>query len=258
MVKKIWNSLGYFKYRWKNQVKEWIHGKEEQFHFDLDLIAPMVKTAYYNPKPFGWNTRVMFIERVVEYPLAFQALPPEPITVLDIGSGDSPFPYHLACLGHSVHSVDILPYPLHHPNIQHHQCDAMHLPFGDNSYPLVTAISSLEHFGLGGYGDPVKADAPFQARDEIRRVLQPRGKFIVSLPVGNEYDSVKSIKANYSVFTLERLSRFTEGFQVVDQRFFHHMDHHWLPCSPHEAFRHDSYSRGTMAIVFMVLTKSVP
>jgi hypothetical protein len=36
------------------------------------------------------------------------------------------------------------------------------------------------------------------------------------------------------------------------------MDHHWLPCSPHEAFRHDSYSRGTMAIVFMVLTKSVP
>jgi SAM-dependent methyltransferase len=255
LIKKIWNALGLVKYRWKNQVKEWIYGREEQFHYDLRLIGPMVRTAYYNPKPFAFNTRVMLLERVVEYPLAFQSLPLEPATILDVGSGNSPFPYHLACLGHTVHTVDILPYPLHHPNIIEHQCDAMNLPFGNESYKFVTAISSLEHFGLGGYSDPVKVDAPFQARQEVRRVLKNKGTFIVSFPVGRESDPVKSKKANYRVFTPALHSRFIHGFNVAQQRFFQHADHHWLPCTGREAFGRDSYSQGTMAIVFMVLTK---
>lgn len=257
MIKKIRNTLGYFKYRWKNQLREWFGNKQTQFHYDLKHIEPIVRTAYYNPKPFGFNTRVMLIERVVEYPLAFQTLPSNPTAILDIGSGNSPFPYHLACLGHTVHAVDILPYPLEHQNIVQVRCDAMKLPYGDESFSYVTAISSLEHFGLGGYGDPVESNAPFRARDEICRVLQKKGVFIVSLPVGIENDPIKSKNVNYSVFTQSLLDRFTDGFQINQTRFFQHLNHNWIPCAQADAFSRDSYSQGTTAIVFMTLSKPV-
>jgi SAM-dependent methyltransferase len=249
------NWLGHTKYRAKNLIVEWIKGRETQFHYDLGVIEPIVRTAYYNPKPFGFKTRCMITERVVEYPLTFQALPVESTLILDIGSGNSPLPYHLACLGHTVHAVDILPYPLQHPNIQQVRCDAMRLPYDDETFSYVTAISSLEHFGLGGYGDPVEEDAPFRARDEIRRVLKKGGKLIISLPVGRESEALKTKKSNYTVFVPSLLSRFVEDFKVIQQRFYQHVEHNWMSCTEKVAFSRDSYSQGVMAIVFLVLTK---
>lgn len=247
--------LGHAKYRAKNMIVEWARGRETQFHYDLGVIEPIVRTAYYNPKPFGFKTRCMITERVVEYPLTFQALPGEPTLILDIGSGHSPLPYHLACLGHTVHAVDILPYPLHHPNMQQIRCDAMRLPYDDETFSYVTAISSLEHFGLGGYGDPVEENAPFRARDEIHRVLKRGASLIVSVPVGSAIDAIKSRKTNYNVFTPPLLSRLTEGFEVTLQRFFQYVGHNWIPCTESEAFTRDSYFQGVMAIVFLTLRK---
>jgi len=255
MIKKIWKGLGHVKYRAKNLLLEWIEGKETQFHFDLRVIQPIVRTAYYSPKPFGFKTRCMITERVVEYPLTFQALPSKPSLILDVGSGNSPLAYHLACLGHTVHAVDILPYPLQHPNIQQIRCDAMRLPYDDETFSYVTAISSLEHFGLGGYGDPAGEDAPFRARDEIRRVLKRGARLIVSVPVGSANDPIRSRKTNYSVFSRPLLSRFTEGFEVTLQRFFQHVGHNWSPCTESEAFSRDSYTHGVMAVVFLTLRK---
>jgi SAM-dependent methyltransferase len=255
MMKRLLGALGSAKYAMKNWVLERTKGRETQFHFDLDVIEPIVRTAYYNSKPFGFTTRCMITERVVEYPLTFQALPFHPTAILDIGSGNSPLPYHLACLGHTVHVVDILPYPLQHPNIFRLRCDAMRLPYHDDAFEYVTAISSLEHFGLGGYGDPVQADAVFKARDEIRRVMKDGAKLIVSLPVGKENDPNESKKINYIVFTSQLLSRFTQGFDVLLLRFFQHVNHNWIPCTDLEAFGTDSLSQGVASVAFLTLAK---
>jgi len=255
MFRRIWRAVGRVKYRAKNMFREWLRGREVQFHYNLQLIEPIVRTAYYNAKPFGFKTRCMLTERVVEYPLTFQTLPSKAVTILDIGSGSSPLPYHLACLGHTVHAVDILPYPLHHPNIVEVRCDAMRLPYGEKTFRYVTAISSLEHFGLGGYGDPVEENAPFRARDEISRVLRRDGVLITSLPVGKETRPQRSREVNYQVFTSSLVSRFTKGFAVTTQRFYQHVDHNWTPCAASDAFSRDSYSQGVMAIVFLVMQK---
>jgi SAM-dependent methyltransferase len=255
MIKKLVSALGRAKYATKNLLLEWTKGRESRFDLNLSVLEPIVRTAYYNSKPFGFRTRCMITERIVEYPLTFQALPSQPTTILDIGSGNSPLPYHLACLGNKVHVVDIMPYPLRHPNIFQLRCDAMQLPYDDDTFEYVTAISSLEHFGLGGYGDPVRADASFEARDEIRRVMKDCGKLIVSLPVGKPSDPNESKKVNYVVFTSQHLSRFTQGFDAILIRFFQHMEHTWIPCTDSEAFGRDSVSHGVAAVAFLILAK---
>jgi SAM-dependent methyltransferase len=247
--------LGQVKYRAKNQIREWMFGKEEQYNYDLRHILSIVRTAYYNPKPIGFKTRVMLTERVVEYPFVFQAVPKDPTTILDIGSGDSPLPYHLASLGHQVYTVDVLPYPLTHPNLHSHQCDALRLPFADETFPIAIAISSLEHFGLGGYGDPVVPDAPFQAKEAILKATKSRGRIIVTLPVGKEMDPEKSRRTNYWVFTESLLNRFMARTGIVDKKFFTVRDHHWLPCSQNDAMRVDAYAKGVSAIAALILEK---
>ena len=255
MFKALRRSLGLIKYRLKNQWKEWRNGREEQFHFDIRFIEPLVRTAYYNPKPIGFSTRVMLTERVVEYPLTFQALPANPTTVLDVGSGNSPLPYHLACTGHSTVAVDFLSYPIQHPNLTALRCDATKLPFRNETFRYVTAISSLEHFGLGGYGDPILADGPLQARTEILRVLKPGGSLIVSLPVGSKRKQQGTSQLDYHVFSRTDLKGFTKGFKISTIRFFHYIEYTWMPCSEIEAFSHDSERERNTAIVFMRLTK---
>lgn len=255
MLKSLWTALGQAKYRLKNQWKELTQGKEDQFHFDIRFIEPLVRTAYYSPKPVGFSTRVMITERVVEYPLTFQALPAKPTNILDIGSGNSPLPYHLACVGHSTVAVDFHPYPMHHPNLTALRCDATRLPLKDATFPYVTAISSLEHFGLGGYGDPVLVNGPLKVRTEILRVLEPGGMLIVSLPVGVERKLGKLNPQSYHVLSREYLQSFVEGFRIQLIRFFHHIEHTWMPCSESEAFERDSERTGNTAIVFMTLTK---
>lgn len=255
-IHAIWKVLGQFKYRSKNQIREWVQGKEEHFNYDLSFIQPIVRTAYYNPKPIGFKTRVMLTERVVEYPVAFQAIPKQPTKILDVGSGNSPFPYHLASLGHEVHTVDVLPYPLSHPNLYTHQCDALKLPFEPETFWVATAISSLEHFGLGGYGDPVMSDAPFQAKEAILKTLKPQGIFILSLPVGKEMNLEKSRKTNYWVFIEPLLNRFVEKTKIIESKFFILRDHHWIPGSLNEAMSIDAYSYGVGAIVILILEKN--
>lgn len=247
-------ALGGLKYRLKNLVREWRNGPDRHFPFDLRIIGPMVRTAYYNPKPVGLRTRVMLTERVVEYPSVFQLLPAAPSTILDVGSGDSPLPYQMASLGHTVHAVDVLPYPLQHPNLHHRQCDALHLPFDSNTFPFATAISALEHFGLGGYGDPVAPDAPFAAKDEIVRVLAPGGRLLASFPVGLAMDRA-AIGANYVVFTRPLLDRFVRGTGVVEERYYRLSGPHWLPCTAEEALGVDSYTHGAAAVVLLLLEK---
>ena len=54
----------------------------------------------------------------------------------------------------------------------------------DNSLESISALCSVEHFGLGRYGDPIEPDAWEKALRAFQRVLKPGGKLYFSVPVG--------------------------------------------------------------------------
>ncbi len=53
-------------------------------------------------------------------------------------------------------------------------------------FDAAISISSIEHDGLGRYGDPIDPDGDLRAMKEIRRLLKPDGRLYLSVPVGRD------------------------------------------------------------------------
>jgi ubiquinone/menaquinone biosynthesis C-methylase UbiE len=58
--------------------------------------------------------------------------------------------------------------------------------FADESVESLSALCSLEHFGLGRYGDPVDPEAHKKAMASIERVMKPKGNVYISVPIAKQ------------------------------------------------------------------------
>ena len=59
----------------------------------------------------------------------------------------------------------------------------MSLPFADNSLESVSCMHTVEHIGLGRYGDPLDPDGDLKAIEELKRVTAPGGNLLFVTPV---------------------------------------------------------------------------
>lgn len=111
----------------------------------------------------------------------------KPESHFDIGSRIDGFISHLMLLKIPVTLIDIRPLDKKIPGVDFYQSDATELKgIQDNSIESLSALCSLEHFGLGRYGDSIDPEACFKAFKEIQRVVKPGGYIYLSLPVGKE------------------------------------------------------------------------
>jgi SAM-dependent methyltransferase len=54
----------------------------------------------------------------------------------------------------------------------------------DSEFDLVTCLSTIEHVGLGRYGDPIDPWGDVKMAASLRRILKPGGLLLLSFPVG--------------------------------------------------------------------------
>ncbi len=132
-------------------------------------------------------------ERVVEYPWAFSRLPEG--AILDAGSTFN-FAHVLDAALPRVDSLTIVtlaPEPRAFPErgVEYVYGDLGDLPFEDSSFDCCVSISTLEHVGMDNtiYGDDGDAAADpdahlAQALAEIRRVLKPGARLLITVPYG--------------------------------------------------------------------------
>lgn len=105
----------------------------------------------------------------------------------DIGSRLSGFIAHVLSSGIPVKMIDIRPLPAAIEGLETIVDDATTLrQFEDNSIESLSALCSLEHFGLGRYGDPINPEACFICFEAIKRKLMPGVHVYISVPVGRE------------------------------------------------------------------------
>ena len=62
--------------------------------------------------------------------------------------------------------------------------DLLSLPFPDDSVESLSCMHTIEHIGLGRYGDKIDPDGDLKALKEISRVIAPSGNFIFVTPIG--------------------------------------------------------------------------
>lgn len=105
----------------------------------------------------------------------------------DIGSRLDGFIAHVLSFGVPVKMIDIRTFPGQIDGLETIVDDATHLTeFADNSIGSLSALCSLEHFGLGRYGDPIDPEACFICFNNIQRKLRREGNFYLAVPVGRE------------------------------------------------------------------------
>lgn len=105
----------------------------------------------------------------------------------DIGSRIDGFIAHLLSAGIDVTMIDIRKFPGEIEHLHTIMDDATNLhQIGDESIESMSALCSLEHFGLGRYGDIVDPEACFRCFDNIQKKLKKGGRLYISLPIGSD------------------------------------------------------------------------
>lgn len=131
-------------------------------------------------------------ERIVELPFAMGALSRlEPgARILDIGSAESTFPLSAASLGYRVTAIDQRPLAYSHPNLESHATLLEDWDGPSELFAGVFLISTIEHVGLGAYGEDPYGDPEHGAGADLAflqragTLLSPEGLLVLTVPCG--------------------------------------------------------------------------
>jgi hypothetical protein len=115
-----------------------------------------------------------------------------PIKHVDIGSRVDGFVAHVASF-RNCEVFDVRPLSTAVPGVVFRQADLMNstsLPTtaqGEEGYcDSLSCLHTIEHFGLGRYGDPINPKGYQRGIDNMAQLLQPGGTLYLSTPIGQE------------------------------------------------------------------------
>jgi SAM-dependent methyltransferase len=74
--------------------------------------------------------------------------------------------------------------PIFLQNLHCKEADLTNLKFDSNSLSSLSCMHTVEHIGLGRYGDEINPDADLLAINELKRVLKLNGDLFFVVPVG--------------------------------------------------------------------------
>ena len=153
-------------------------------------------------------------ERIVEKSFVMQSLArlyeSTQIEILDVGAAESLLSYELASLNYSVTAIDIRPIALSHPNLKFVKSDICNPVLPPASFDCAVALSTLEHIGLGWYGDETGDNLDCEAVKQINLLLKPGGSFILTVPYGK-----KALTPVHRIYDQESLQRLVQDFNVA-------------------------------------------
>uniref|UniRef100_UPI00286A04D8 class I SAM-dependent methyltransferase n=1 Tax=Chamaesiphon sp. OTE_8_metabat_110 TaxID=2964696 RepID=UPI00286A04D8 len=169
-----------------------------------------INVSYHNDKAHWAGTT----ERIVEKNFILLSLArlyeSNQVKILDVGSAESLLAYELASLNYSVTAIDIRPISLSHPNLKFIKSDICHPVLPIASFDCVIALSTLEHIGLGWYGDEVGAGLDRQAVEKIHSLIKPGGSFIMTVPYGQ-----RALTPVHRIYDRESLQSLVQDFRIV-------------------------------------------
>ena len=137
---------------------------------------------------------------------------------VDIGSRLDGFVSHVAVF-RAIEVIDIRDMKNNIPNVQFIRADLMADNFGYHDYcDSVSCLHTIEHFGLGRYGDPVNADGHILGLKNITGILKKGGRLYLSTVIGPqriEFDAHRVFSVRYLIGLLEK-DYSIERFSYVD------------------------------------------
>jgi ubiquinone/menaquinone biosynthesis C-methylase UbiE len=140
----------------------------------------------------------------------------KPHNILDVGS------YRQWVLGllssYTVTVLDIRESKLTLENQNTIICDAKNIELPDNSFDVVTSLSTVEHFGLGRYGDELDLLADRKGINEMIRVLKPGGHLIFTTTITRNQPSIVFNK--HRIYSYEMIRSLAGDLVCQEEKFY--------------------------------------
>ena len=108
------------------------------------------------------------------------------------------------------------PTPLKLSDLSGGRADLTNLQFEDNSIESLSCMHTVEHVGLGRYGDPIDPTGDVKAMDELRRVLAPGGLLLFVVPTGRS-------RVTFNAHRCYSYQQVVDGFPGLILEEFHYI-----------------------------------
>lgn len=183
--------------------------------------------------------------RLVEYPWTLSNFPfASAHKVLDVGSCGSQLPIMLAGMGLNVWTLDIRKYEYADLSSNLHSVcgDITKTDFSDGFFDVVTAISTIEHIGLGRYGDAVDSEGDKDAIREIKRITSNGGTLLITVPFGKS-----CLTPAYRVYDKSALLSLFKDFTIKSMDFFMNTGKLWTKAADENQVKNLDSSTKEMA-----------
>lgn len=159
-----------------------------------DALAQAAQARVQDIRPRELRAPAWSDERLIEMPWVLARYRGEP-RVVDTGYANAAPEYLEALVSAApaeVVGLDLIEAPT--PGIRSVVGDLRALPFPDESFDVLLCVSTIEHVGhdnrVYGAGEERDAAGITEALREVRRVLAPTGRALITVPTGVEEDHV--------------------------------------------------------------------
>ncbi|MFI5735128.1 DUF268 domain-containing protein [Kribbella sp. NPDC051587] len=96
------------------------------------------------------------------------------------------------------------------------RADLTSLPFDNDSIASLSCMHTVEHVGLGRYGDAIDPEGDLQAMRELARVLAPGGQLLFVVPTGPG-------KVTFNAHRSYTYAQVLNAFESLELREFHYI-----------------------------------
>jgi SAM-dependent methyltransferase len=111
-----------------------------------------------------------------------------------------------------VDFYDYRPAKLNLSGLKSLEGDLHKLPFESNSIESLSCMHTIEHIGLGRYGDPIDSQGDIKAINELKRVVKVDGNLIFVTPVGQP-----KIEFNaHRIYSYEQIISYFKDFELKE------------------------------------------
>ena len=115
-----------------------------------------------------------------------------------------------------VEFYDYRPADLTLDNLSSKRADLTNLHFDDNSIVSLSCMHTIEHIGLGRYGDPIDPQGDLKAIAELKRVCAVGGNLLFVVPVGIPKIMFNAHRIYHPRMILDYFDNFTlENFALI-------------------------------------------
>jgi len=97
-------------------------------------------------------------------------------------------------------------------NLKTAQADLTKLNFKTNSINSISCMHTIEHIGLGRFGDPLDYDGDIKAISELKRVTAKEGNLLFVVPVGKS----KIIFNAHRIYSYKQILSYFDDWKLIE------------------------------------------